>query len=83
MDSKAISQPGLLERVVDKIGKKILNAPRLILTTGLIVVLIGAYGLSDLNVEVNIKSFFSQDHAIPKSLTFLDEEMVGSMDYTF
>ena len=83
MDSKAISQPGFLERVVDKIGKKILKAPRLILTTGLIVVLIGAYGLSDLNVEVNIKSFFSQDHAIPKSLTFLDEEMVGSMDYTF
>jgi len=83
MDSKAISHPGLLERMVDKIGKKILKAPRLVLTAGLIVVLIGAYGLSALNVEVNIKTFFDEEHAIPQSLSFLDDEMVGSMDYTF
>jgi hypothetical protein len=83
MDSKAISHPGLLERMVDKIGKKILKAPRLVLTAGMIVVLIGAYGLSALNVEVNIKTFFDEEHAIPQSLSFLDDEMVGSMDYTF
>jgi hypothetical protein len=83
MDSKAISHPGLLERMVDKIGKNILKAPRLVLTAGLIVVLIGAYGLSALNVEVNIKTFFDEEHAIPQSLSFLDDEMVGSMDYTF
>jgi hypothetical protein len=83
MDSKAISHPGLLERMVDNIGKEILKSPRLVLTAGMIVVLIGAYGLSALKVEVNIKTFFDEEHAIPQSLSFLDDEMVGSMDYTF
>ncbi len=83
MDSKAIGKPGILEHIVDKIGKEILKAPRIVLSIGLIIVLIGAYGLNSLIVEVNIKSFFSEDHEIPQSLIFLDEEMVGSMDYEF
>jgi len=83
MDSKAIGNPGILEQIVDKFGKEILKAPRIVLSLGLIVVLIGAYGLNFLNVEVNVKTFFNEDHEIPLSLTFLDEEMVGSMDYEF
>jgi len=45
LHSRAIRKPGLLERIVDKFGSKIMKLPRSILIGGLLLVAVGIYGI--------------------------------------
>jgi predicted RND superfamily exporter protein len=83
LDSKAMSNPGLFERIIDKIGKNVMRHPKAILSTGLLIVGVAAYGTTLLNIEVNIMTFFKKGTDIRNSMEFLDDEMTGTMDMEF
>ncbi|MFQ6614873.1 MAG: hypothetical protein ACE5D1_08525, partial [Fidelibacterota bacterium] len=51
-----------------------------VLSIGMVVVLLGAFGLGQVKVEVNLASVFSKGTDIRDSIDFLDQEMTGTMD---
>ena len=53
-DSKGISSESYLERLTNGIGEKIFKYPKRVLVAGLLFVLFGFIGISQLKVEVNI-----------------------------
>ena len=83
LNSRAIRKPGLLERIVDKFGSKIIKFPRSILIGGLLLVAVGIYGIKLVTTEVNMFSFFEKGNKIRDSLEFLDNKMLGAMDLEF
>jgi len=83
LNSRAIRKPGLLERIVDKFGSKIMKLPRSILIGGLLLVAVGIYGIKLVTTEVNMFSFFEKGNKIRDSLEFLDNKMLGAMDLEF
>ena len=80
MTSKAVTQAGIFERMTVYFGKKVTSNPRLILGSGVLVVLVGIFGLMYLKVDVNIASFFRQGTDFRNSIDFIDQEMTGTMD---
>ena len=80
MTSKAVTQAGIFERLTVYFGKKVTSNPRLILGSGVLVVLVGVFGLMYLKVDVNIASFFRQGTDFRNSIDFIDQEMTGTMD---
>ena len=80
MTSKAVTQAGIFERLTVYFGKKVTSNPRLILGSGVLVVLVGIFGLMYLKVDVNIASFFRQGTDFRNSIDFIDQEMTGTMD---
>ena len=83
LNSRAIRKPGLLERIVDKFGSKIIKFPRSILIGGLFLVAVGIHGIKLVTTEVNMFSFFEKGNKIRDSLEFLDKKMLGAMDLEF
>ncbi len=83
MDSKAVKQSSYLENAIDKFGKGVLNRPKKVLSSGILLVVVGLVGMNWLNVEVDIQSFFKEGSEIREGLEFLDQEMVGTMDLQF
>ena len=77
---KALSQPSILENIINIFGKTILNHPKKILGSGIIIVTISALGIQYVNVEVNLINLFKSGNSIKESTYFLDEEMAGSMN---
>ena len=43
-------------------------------------ILLGAFGLSKIDVDVNVSSFFEKGTEIRKSMNFMDSDMSGTMD---
>ena len=80
MKSKAVTQAGVFERLTVYFGKKVTSNPRLILGSGVLVVVVGIFGLMYLKVDVNIASFFRQGTDFRNSIDFIDQEMTGTMD---
>ena len=83
LNSKAVIKPSFLEKLVKKIGFKIVKIPRTILISSLLIVSIGVYGIKLITTEVNMISFFSKGNKVRNSLEFLDDKMLGSMDLEF
>ena len=83
LDSKAIRRAGIIERIIDYIGKRVMTYPKMILGSALIIIGITAFGIKFLNIEVNIMTFFQKGTEIRNSLEFLDDEMSGTMDMEF
>lgn len=83
LDSRAMRKAGLFERVIDKIGGNVMRHPKVVLSTGLLIVGVAAYGITLLNIEVNIMTFFKKGTDIRNSMEFLDDEMTGTMDMEF
>ncbi len=80
LNSRALTHASLFERVVEILAKSVLNRPKKVLASGLIIVLISAIGIFKLEVEVNITSFFKPGNPIRKSIEFIDKEMTGTMN---
>ena len=80
MKSKAVTQAGVFERLTVYFGEKVTSNPRLILGSGVLVVVVGIFGLMYLKVDVNIASFFRQGTDFRNSIDFIDQEMTGTMD---
>ena len=83
LNSMAVIKPSFLEKLVKKIGFKIVKIPRTILISSLLIVSIGVYGIKLITTEVNLVTFFSKGNKIRNSLEFLDDNMLGSMDLEF
>ena len=83
LNSMAVIKPSILEKLVKKIGFKIVKIPRTILISSLLIVSIGVYGIKLITTEVNMISFFSKGNKVRNSLEFLDDNMLGSMDLEF
>ena len=78
-DSRGISSKSYLERLINGIGQKIFKYPRRVLVAGLLFVLCGLIGISQLKVEVNIIKFFKKGNSIRESTEFVDENFGGTM----
>jgi len=78
-NSKGISSESYLERLSNKIGQKIFKYPRSVLSIGMLLVLCGLIGISQLKVEVNIIKFFKEGNSIRESTEFVDENFGGTM----
>ena len=70
MDSKAVKQSSYLENAIDKFGKGVLNRPKKVLSSGILLVVVGLVGMNWLNVEVDIQSFFKEGSEIREGLEF-------------
>ena len=79
-NSEAISQPGYLEKFLNNIAVVIVKYPKQIFSFGTLTILLGAFGLSKIDVDVNVSSFFEKGTEIRKSMDFMDSDMSGTMD---
>ncbi|MDP7608577.1 MAG: MMPL family transporter, partial [Candidatus Marinimicrobia bacterium] len=80
MQNPAISKPSILENLIHRFGRNILNYPKRILGTGVAIVAVSSIGIWFINVEVNIINLFKPGNEIRESTLFLDREMAGSMN---
>lgn len=83
LDSKAVTHASLFERLIDHLGKQVLSHPRFVLSSGILVVVIAAFGITQLKINVNIADFFKEGTEIKESMQFMDDEMTGTMDIQF
>ena len=83
LESKAVRETSFLENVIDRFGKGVLENPKRVLSSGLILVFIGLIGINWLSVEVNMQSFFKKGTTVRETMEFLDREMIGSLDMQF
>ena len=79
-NSEAISQPGYLEKFLNNIAVVVFKYPKQIFSIGTLTILLGAFGLSKIDVDVNVSSFFEKGTEIRKSMNFMDSDMSGTMD---
>ena len=79
-NSEAISQPGYLEKFLNNIAVVVFKYPKQIFSIGTLTILLGAFGLSKIDVDVNVSSFFEKGTEIRKSMDFMDSDMSGTMD---
>ena len=82
-DSKAIKRAGIIERLIDAVGQRVMKYPKIILATALILIGVIALGIRELSIEVNLMTFFEKGSEIRNSIEFLDDEMSGTMDMEF
>tara|TARA_B100001996_G_scaffold67766_1_gene49399 strand:- start:1588 stop:3909 length:2322 start_codon:yes stop_codon:yes gene_type:complete len=76
----AFTKPSFFEKLVDKLGSAVINHPKRVLGTGLIIVLIGLIGVTKVTVDVNMRNFFKPGTEIRDSMDFMDNEMNGTVD---
>ena len=79
-NSEAISQPGYLEKFLNNITVVVFKYPKQVFSIGTLTILLGAFGLSKIDVDVNVSSFFEKGTEIRKSMDFMDSDMSGTMD---
>jgi len=80
LESSAVSHASPFEKFVVAFGDHVIKRPKVVLMSSLFVMVIGAIGIFELNIEVNMKNFFKESNSIRQSLQFMDDEMTGSMD---
>ncbi len=83
LNSKAIRRAGIIERIIDNIGRRVMTYPKIVLGSAILIVGFTAFGIKMLNIEVNIMTFFQEGSEIRNSMEFLDDEMTGTMDLEF
>ena len=80
LDSKAVTNPSFFEKAIGRLGSIIFGYPKIVLCSGVILVLFGCVGLHKVVVDVNVASFFKPGTEIRDSMDFMDREMSGTMD---
>ncbi|NHZ86817.1 MAG: MMPL family transporter, partial [Planctomycetia bacterium] len=83
LDSKAIRKAGIIERIIDGVGRRVMTYPKVILVSAILIVILAGFGIKMLNIEVNIMTFFKDGSEIKNSMEFIDQEMAGTMDMEF
>ncbi len=83
IESNAIKNKSILEKLVSKIAFLITNYPKRILSFGIILVLIAGFGITMVKVDVNYKTFFKPGTEVRESMEFIDNEMAGSLNIVF
>jgi uncharacterized protein len=80
--SDAISRKSILEHGIIAFGNVVARYPYRTFWTGVTVVAISIWGIFLVRVEVNPVDFFDEDSEIRRSIDFMDEYMIGSMNLT-
>ena len=80
LNSKAIISPSIFERVIERLGSIVIRYPKVVLCSGILLVIFGCAGLHKVVVDVNVASFFKPGTEIRDSMDFMDREMSGTMD---
>ncbi len=80
LNSKAIISPSIFERVIGRLGSIVIGYPKVVLCSGILLVIFGCAGLHKVSVDVNVASFFKPGTEIRDSMDFMDREMSGTMD---
>ena len=80
LNSKAIISPSIFERVIGRLGSIVIGYPKVVLCSGILLVIFGCAGLHKVVVDVNVASFFKPGTEIRDSMDFMDREMSGTMD---
>jgi len=62
------------------LGKVVLTHPKYVFSTGLLIVIIGVFGLFKVSVDVDISTFFKKGSELRNSMDFLGEKMNGTVD---
>lgn len=83
LDSRAVNRTSIFENLIDRFGKQVLLHPKYVLAAGVFFVAVAAYGVTLLEVNVNVKNFFKKGTEIRDGMDFIDREMTGSMDIQF
>ena len=79
-NSKAITTESAFEKTIDKLGKIVLTHPKYVFSTGLLIVVIGLFGLLKVSVDVDMMKFFKEGTELRNSMEFLGEKMNGTVD---
>jgi hypothetical protein len=80
LDSKAFTLKSVFEKAIAKLGNVVLTHPKYVFSAGLLIVLIGLFGLFKVSVDVNMAKFFKPGTEIRDSMDFMDEKMTGTVD---
>ena len=82
LDSSKFDKDSLIEKIVKNLSKRVVENPKKVLASSLLIVLISLLGLWFVRVEVNVIKFFKKDSSIRQSTDFVDKELSGSMSFT-
>ena len=80
LESKAITELSIFEKVINKLGKIVLTHPKYVFSAGATIVLIGLFGISKVVVDVNMSKFFKPGTEIRDTMDFMDDKMAGTVD---
>ena len=80
LESKAIKEMSLIEKMVDHLGKVVLIHPKYVFSAGIILVVFGLSGFHKISIDVNFANFFKPGSEIRDSMNFMDQEMTGTYD---
>ena len=80
LESKAIKEMSLFEKMVDRLGKIVLTHPKYVFSMGIILVVFGLVGFHKISIDVNFANFFKPGSEIRDSMDFMDQEMTGTLD---
>ena len=80
LESKAIKEMSLFEKMVDHLGKVVLTHPKYVFSAGTILVVFGLFGFHKISIDVNFANFFKPGSEIRDSMNFMDQEMTGTLD---
>jgi len=80
LESKAIKEMSLFEKMVDHLGKVVLIHPKYVFSMGIILVVFGLVGFHKISIDVNFANFFKPGSEIRDSMDFMDQEMTGTLD---
>ncbi len=79
-NAKAIATKSVFEKAIDKLGKVVLTHPKYVFSSGLLIVIIGVFGLFKVSVDVDLSTFFKKGTELRNSMEFLGEKMNGTID---
>jgi len=79
-ESRLLNEKGPFETFVNFLSSLVISSPKLLFALGVLIISISSIGLLNLNVDVNLSSFFRPKTEIRDSMDFMDEEMAGTMD---
>ncbi|MFQ6604006.1 MAG: RND family transporter [Fidelibacterota bacterium] len=80
LSSTSIDKNSIFDDLSVRFGDQVLQHPKKVFSLGILAILIGAYGITLLKIEVNPANFFKPGTPIRNSFDFIDEEMTGAYD---
>jgi len=79
-NSKAISQPNYIEKLMKLFGRLVTKNPKKVLSLGIGITLFAIIGLFFITVEVQYTKMFRKGNIIRDSAEFLDEHLMGNVN---
>ena len=79
-NSKAITQPGYIERLMNLFGQLVTKNPKRVLSLGIGITIFALIGLFFVTVEVQYNKMFRKGNIIRDSAEFLDEHLMGNVN---